>query len=96
MPPVSSPEQDPLDAKRARLARLIQQRLQADADGFALSEGQKAIWSLGRTSANPSLFNTFFAAQVQGRLDLPCLAEAVALLVQRHPSLRTVFAERDG
>ncbi|WP_175426076.1 non-ribosomal peptide synthetase [Ralstonia pseudosolanacearum] len=70
--------------------------MRLDADGFELSEGQKAIWYLTRTSRNPALWNTFFAARVRGELNLPCLNDAVALLMQRHPSLRTVFAEEGG
>lgn len=85
------PEALSLDAKRALLARLIQERLAPASVSFDLSEGQKAIWLLSRTSRNPSVWNTCFAARVEGALDLGSLNEAIAVLVRRHPSLRCVF-----
>ena len=95
-----------LQAKRALLAqRLREGALRADPaatvdaaeDGaaFDLSPGQQAIWLLTRTSRNPALWNTFFAARVDGALAPQALQRAVDLLLQRHPALRCVFTE-DG
>jgi len=95
MSSLTLPEQEDLEAKRARLVRLLQEQMRVDTGDFELSEGQKAIWSLTRTSRNPAVWNTFFAARIRGELKLSCLNDAVALLAQRHPSLRTVFIE-DG
>ncbi len=93
---ISSEEHGALETKRARLARLIQERLRSDTGSFDLSEGQKAIWYLSKTSRNPAVFNTFFAARIEGGLNPACLNDAVALLMRRHSSLRTVFAEENG
>ncbi|WP_172386773.1 non-ribosomal peptide synthetase [Streptomyces sp. MNP-20] len=61
-----------------------------------LSVGQRRLWFLDRLEPGGDAYNMPFALRLTGRLDREALRAALADVVERHESLRTVFAERDG
>jgi len=62
---------------------------------YAVSRAQKRIWLASR-GADPSTYNMAGALQLDGAVDTARLVRAFDMLVDRHESLRTVFAMIEG
>lgn len=62
---------------------------------YAVSRAQKRIWLASR-GADPSTYNMAGALQLDGAVDTARLVRAFDTLVDRHESLRTVFAMIEG
>ena len=77
----------------ARLPRIV--RIERDQE-LPLSFAQERLWFLDQLQPQSPLYNIPGAVRVRGSLDLDVLRAAVATLVQRHESLRTVFKSTDG
>jgi natural product biosynthesis luciferase-like monooxygenase protein/amino acid adenylation domain-containing protein/FkbM family methyltransferase len=60
------------------------------------SHGQRALWFVERLAPDSAAYNLAAAARLDGGLDPDALRRAFAGLVERHPALRTTFAERRG
>ncbi len=58
-----------------------------------LSYGQRSQWFLQRLAPESAAYNLVGAARIRGPLDLEALCASWAVLIDRHPSLRTVFPE---
>ncbi len=58
-----------------------------------LSHGQQALWFLHRLAPQSLAYHLAGAARVRGAVDVAALERAVEALVERHPALRTTFAE---
>ncbi|MFF7159157.1 amino acid adenylation domain-containing protein [Streptomyces sp. NPDC008139] len=66
-------------------------------DPLPLSFAQQRLWFLNRVEGRPgSTYNVPLVLALDGDLDVRTLREALADVVDRHESLRTVFAEEDG
>lgn len=63
---------------------------------FPLSYGQQGLWSLYKIDPASPAYNLGFASRIRSPLDRAALQKAVQCLVDRHGSLRTTFAERNG
>ena len=67
-----------------------------DRDWHDVSHAQKRIWLACRTVEASISYNMAGAFRLEGPLNAPALIRAVNALVERHESLRTVFALVNG
>ncbi|MFK0180555.1 amino acid adenylation domain-containing protein, partial [Streptomyces xanthochromogenes] len=88
-------------AKRALLAkRLAGRRASADdavvpvprTGGIPLSSAQQRLWFIDQLNPGSAVFNLPVALRLSGPLKVELLEQAVRDVLQRHESLRTVFA----
>ncbi|NEA29595.1 condensation domain-containing protein, partial [Actinomadura bangladeshensis] len=61
-----------------------------------LSYAQQRLWFLNRFEGASATFNMPIALRLNGALDLDALREALADVVARHESLRTIFPDGSG
>ncbi|MDE3722561.1 amino acid adenylation domain-containing protein [Nocardiopsis sp. N85] len=61
-----------------------------------LSFAQQRLWVLDRIRPGRTDYNSGFALDLRGALDVEALGRALTALVHRHESLRTTFHEIDG
>ncbi|WP_316187516.1 MULTISPECIES: condensation domain-containing protein, partial [unclassified Bradyrhizobium] len=61
-----------------------------------LSEGQKGLWWLQKTSASSSVYNIALCSRLDGRVESGLLEQALSLVVKRHPVLTGVICEENG
>jgi natural product biosynthesis luciferase-like monooxygenase protein len=61
-----------------------------------LSYGQRALWFLQQLAPDSGAYNVKLAARISAGVDAKALRNAFQLLVNRHPSLRTVFPTFKG
>lgn len=65
-------------------------------DQYPLSYGQRALWFLYRLAPDAVAYNVSAAARIAANLDARALRRAFQSLVDRHPSLRSIFSAPDG
>jgi amino acid adenylation domain-containing protein len=63
---------------------------------FSLSAGQQALWFIYRNAPKSTAYNMALPLQFSSEIQPQILQVAVKQLVERHPTLRTIFNERDG
>ncbi|MGW0277999.1 amino acid adenylation domain-containing protein [Streptomyces sp. NPDC003006] len=61
-----------------------------------LSYAQRRLWALGKLADTGALYHICLAARLHGALDRDALEAALADVVARHESLRTLYPEVDG
>jgi amino acid adenylation domain-containing protein len=84
-----------LAEKRMLLAELLREKAQQEA-AFPLSHGQRGLWFLHQLDPAGAAYNVYFPARIRAPLDVPAFRRALQTLIDRHPSLRTTFAQHDG
>ncbi|HEX2188160.1 MAG TPA: amino acid adenylation domain-containing protein, partial [Longimicrobiaceae bacterium] len=84
-------------ARRADGGAGLPPLLPAPRDGeLPLSFAQERLWVIDRLDPGSGVYSMPVALRLTGALDPAALAAALAALVDRHESLRTVFPEVDG
>lgn len=63
---------------------------------YPLSLGQQALWFINKLAPEYPEYNVGFAFIISSDFDVPVLRNAFQALINRHPSLRTTFYEKDG
>ncbi len=69
---------------------------EAVAAGFAMSSAQRRLWVLDQLNVDRSAYNLPQAFLLEGDLNVPAFRRALAAVVDRHESLRTVFTDIGG
>ncbi len=65
-------------------------------DHYPLSYGQQALWFLNEFAPESRAYNISFAALIHSDVDLEVLRQSVQSLLNRHPSLSTVYGSVHG
>ncbi|MGB5978538.1 MAG: amino acid adenylation domain-containing protein, partial [Cyclobacteriaceae bacterium] len=65
-------------------------------DFYPLSHAQKRMWLLQQMAEEQTAYNLSWAFDLRGLLDTEKLEQALQILVDRHPALRTQFINREG
>lgn len=68
----------------------------APAEDYPLTHGQKRLWILSQSRDASVAYNMAYNMRLGGPLDTEALQGAFACIVDRHESLRTAFATREG
>ena len=63
---------------------------------FPLSFQQERIWVAEKISASEGVYNTPVALRIEGPVNRELLESSIALLIDRHETLRTIFIETSG
>jgi amino acid adenylation domain-containing protein len=82
--------------KRARLAELLRKKAVESEAWHPLSQGQRSLWFVHQLAPQSAAYNLMYAWRVRSRVDTAALRRSFQSLVERHASLRTVYAARDG
>jgi amino acid adenylation domain-containing protein len=83
-------------AKRAMLADLLKKKAETRESFYPLSYGQRAWWFMHQLESESAACNIVFASRVNSAVDVAALSRAFQTLIDRHPSLRTNFINRDS
>ncbi|MBD0254142.1 MAG: amino acid adenylation domain-containing protein, partial [Cytophagales bacterium] len=67
-----------------------------EREDYALSDAQQRLWIIHQVEGPSNVYNMFWAYHLNGALDVPCFTRALAAIVARHESLRTVFVNVGG
>ncbi|MEB3032474.1 non-ribosomal peptide synthetase [[Mycobacterium] nativiensis] len=84
------------EKKRELLAQLLMAKAQSAASEHQMSYGQRSMWFVHRIAPDSPAYTVAYAGRIGGQLDTAALERAAQALVDRHPMLRTTFAEKDG
>lgn len=66
------------------------------SDHAPLSHNQRSLWFLHRLAPESTAYHVSFAVKILSPLNATALKRAFEWLVERHPTLRTVYSEESG
>ena len=88
---------------RSKLARhrddvltLLRERADARVTQEPMSYGQRSLWLVHQENPASAAYNVAFVVEVRSPMVEPVLREALQMLLDRHPALRTTYAMADG
>jgi amino acid adenylation domain-containing protein len=91
------PSQCSLDMKPMQSEEQIREPAGAKAKRiYPLSYSQKALWFLHQQAPQSAAYNISLVVRILSRLDVSALQQALQMLIDRHPILRTTYAAIDG
>ena len=68
----------------------------ASATEFPMSAGQRGLWYAYRRDPHSTPYNVFLPSRLRSPLDTDALRRTIETVVERHPALRTTFADDGG
>ncbi|MCC5614798.1 amino acid adenylation domain-containing protein, partial [Nostoc sp. CHAB 5836] len=80
---------------KTEIIDLLRQGFHA-SKSYPLTHGQQGLWFLYKLAPTSAAYNVAFTARICSYLNIPALQRAFQKLVNRHPTLRTTFAQKDG
>ncbi|GCE27473.1 hypothetical protein KDA_29570 [Dictyobacter alpinus] len=84
------------EAKRALLAKLLREKVQAQESWVPLSQNQQALWFLSRLAPESAAYNLLYAARISTAINLQALQKALQLLARRYPQLTATYGLHAG
>jgi amino acid adenylation domain-containing protein len=79
-----------------RIPPLLSKSRAGQPSTYPLSHGQRALWVIHQMEPESAAYNISRAMRITTGVDVKALRRAFQALVDRHPCLRTVFAETAG
>jgi amino acid adenylation domain-containing protein len=94
----SGPRQEHVQSIRAHREELLGwlQETAGRPNEYPLSAGQQGLWMAWRLDPRTPIYNLFFVARLQEDVDVEALRQALQLLVEQHPVLRTHYQLQKG
>ena len=83
------------DQKRKLLEELLRKQRHSSV-WYPLSEGQKGLWVQYQLAPHSAAYISIFCVRVLSALDVPAMKAALQTIFDRHESLRSRFALREG
>ncbi|MBL8348627.1 MAG: amino acid adenylation domain-containing protein, partial [Rubrivivax sp.] len=85
-----------LTAQRDRVLGALRERERGRVVEGPLSYGQRSLWLVHQENPGSAAYNVAFVVQVSSPVDAARLREALQVLSDRHPQLRSAYPLRDG
>ncbi|NEP55457.1 MAG: amino acid adenylation domain-containing protein [Symploca sp. SIO2G7] len=63
---------------------------------YPLTHGQQGLWFLYKLSPKSAAYNIALTARIRSQLNIPAWQRSLQALIDRHPTLRTTFGQRDA
>lgn len=83
------------EEKRALLAQLLKEKASQTKSDHSLSYGQRALWFIHQLAPESSAYHVASSSRVKSLVNVDALERALQYLVDRHPTLRTTYEQRD-
>lgn len=84
------------EQKRALLADLLKEKARRQKTTVPASAGQRALWFIQQSAPHNFAYHVSFSVRVRSHLDVSQLQKAIQAIVNRHATLRTVYAMQEG
>jgi len=85
-----------LAAQRDEVLAALRERARGRIDEGPLSYGQRSLWLVHQENPESAAYNVAFVVQVSSPVDVARLREALQMLGDRHPQLRSTYVLREG
>lgn len=87
---------DALVANKPALLEHLREKASQSTSYRPLSFGQQSMWIMNQSAPESAAYNVAFTARIASDLNIPALRQTFQAILDRHPTLRTVYALRDG
>ncbi|MCA0456388.1 MAG: amino acid adenylation domain-containing protein [Chloroflexi bacterium] len=83
------------EEKRALLAKLLAEKASQNKSEYALSYGQRALWFIHELAPESTAYHIGTSYRVTATVNIDALKHAVQAVINRQPTLRTTYVQRD-